>query len=82
MNLWDTTFWKRKLKILRYRKITHKGKELFHLVFNRTPFYAESGGQTGDTGILYNSAGRIKIINTIKENELNIHLAEELPDDP
>jgi alanyl-tRNA synthetase len=70
------------VEITRYRKVISKGEELFHLVFNVSPFYAESGGQAGDTGRLIDDAGEIRIINTVKENELNIHIAEKLPENP
>jgi alanyl-tRNA synthetase len=63
----------------RYRKIKQKNKELYQLVFDRTPFYAESGGQVGDTGVATTGTENIHIIDTKKENELIIHLAEKLP---
>jgi alanyl-tRNA synthetase len=59
-----------------------KGKESFHLVFNKTPFYAESGGQTGDTGQIISGNEKILITNTVKENNLIIHIAKKLPIDP
>ena len=70
------------VEITRFRKINTRGKDLYQLVFNRTPFYAESGGQIGDTGYLVNGSEKIKIINTIKENELHIHITQNLPQDP
>lgn len=66
--------------ITKYRKALIKGKEEYHLVFNHSPFYAESGGQEGDTGIISNESGSYKILNTVKENNLWIHIAEELPE--
>ena len=68
-----------KARLLRYRKVKTKNKELYHLVFDRSPFYAESGGQIGDTGIMDNGKERIAIIDTKKENNLFIHIVEKLP---
>jgi alanyl-tRNA synthetase len=67
------------VKILRYRKITAKDKELYQLVFDQTPFYAESGGQTGDSGTIESEGETIEIVNTKKENDLTVHLSERLP---
>src|SRR5690242_13245315 len=66
-------------KVLRYRKTKTKGKELFQIVLNTTPFYAESGGQVGDTGELIFDEERIPVVNTKKENQLILHFTEKLP---
>ena len=66
-------------RIVKYRSVKQKNKELYQLVFDRTPFYAESGGQVGDTGIATSGPEKITIIDTKKENELIIHYAEKLP---
>jgi len=70
-----------KLKIAKYRKVySKKDGDLFHLVFNITPFYAEGGGQVGDKGQLKSSNGDITyILDTIKENNVTIHFTKELP---
>ncbi len=66
-------------RLLRYRKIKQKNKELYQLVFERTPFYAESGGQVGDSGIIENDKETLPVIDTKKENDLIVHYAEKLP---
>ncbi len=71
-----------KANVLKYRKVKAKGKESYQLVLDTTPFYAESGGQVGDTGTLVFPNEIIHIVDTKKENDLIIHFAEELPGNP
>ncbi|RCW32742.1 alanine--tRNA ligase [Marinilabilia salmonicolor] len=68
--------------ITRYRQIKVKNKEQYQLVFNITPFYAESGGQVGDSGVLVSEEEKVEIIDTKKENDLIIHIAKKLPANP
>jgi alanyl-tRNA synthetase len=72
---------KARVHIIKYRKLKQKGKETFQLVFDKTPFYAESGGQVGDTGYLETGSGKIPVVDTRKENELIVHFTEQLPAD-
>ena len=66
-------------KLARYRKIKQKNKELYQLVLDKTPFYAESGGQVGDTGIIESNGEKIAVIDTKKENDLIVHYTEKMP---
>ncbi|MFN9596577.1 MAG: alanine--tRNA ligase, partial [Bacteroidota bacterium] len=66
-------------RILRYREVKTKGNTLYQLVLDRTPFYAESGGQVGDTGYLYTQKEKVRITDTKKENNLIVHYCEKLP---
>ncbi|MEO7923663.1 MAG: alanine--tRNA ligase [Chitinophagaceae bacterium] len=77
-----------KAVVLKYRKVKAKGKELYQLVLDTTPFYAESGGQVGDRGeiILPSPSGegpgvRLNVVDTKKDNDLIIHFAETIPAD-
>jgi len=69
--------------IVKYRKVKAKGKEQFQLVLDKTPFYAESGGQVGDTGDLIFPDGEIiAVTDTKKENGLIVHFVDQMPEDP
>ncbi len=66
--------------LLKSRTVIQKNKEMLQLVFDRTPFYGEMGGEIGDTGVILSADGeQIRILNTVKENNLTIHIAERLP---
>ncbi|MGN0201330.1 MAG: alanine--tRNA ligase [Candidatus Cryptobacteroides sp.] len=71
------------VRLLRQRTVKQKNKEMLQLVFDRTPFYGEMGGEVGDTGCIISESGeRIAITDTVKENGLTVHIAERLPSDP
>ncbi len=65
--------------VLKYRKVAAKGKEAYQVVLNKTPFYAESGGQVGDTGTLSMDKLQLTVLDTKKENDLIIHILETDP---
>jgi alanyl-tRNA synthetase len=69
-------------RILRYREIKQKKQTLYQIVLAETPFYAESGGQVGDTGFIKSEFETIEIVDTKKENNLPIHIAKKLPTHP
>ncbi len=68
-------------RVLRYRKVSGKGKTQFQLVLDKTPFYAESGGQVGDTGTLQFGDSNILVTDTKRDNEVILLLVDRLPED-
>ena len=68
-------------QIVKYRKVTAKGQSNYQLVLNQTPFYAESGGQIGDTGSIVVNNNSIEVLNTKKENDLIVHTVASVPTD-
>ena len=70
-----------KSNVIKYRKVISKTKEFYQIILDTTPFYAESGGQVGDTGTLQFGDEIIEVTNTKKENDLIIHFTDKLPAD-
>jgi alanyl-tRNA synthetase len=68
-------------EILRYRKVRQKNKEFYQIVLSRSPFYAEMGGQVGDTGWLISDEEKIAVFDTKRENNLAVHFTNKLPSD-
>lgn len=77
---WDFT--ETDCRILRYRRVQQKKQTYFELVLNKSPFYAEMGGQVGDSGVLKNDNETVEIFDTKRENNLPIHLTKKLPAQP
>ena len=77
---WDYTEYA--CRIVRYRQVTQKKQTYYQLVLDKTPFYAEKGGQVGDRGVLVNGEETIEIIDTKNENNLAVHITKTLPKNP
>jgi len=69
-------------RIARYRRVIQKNKSYYQVVLEKTPFYAESGGQVGDMGYLESDGQKVKVVDTRKDNNLIVHITEALPADP
>jgi alanyl-tRNA synthetase len=70
------------IKIAKYRRVTAKNKTFYQLVFDRTPFYGNSGGQSGDCGYIESANERVAIVDTLKDNNLTVHISDTLPENP
>jgi len=69
-------------RLIKYREVIQKNRKQVQIVLDRTPFYAEGGGQIGDSGILDFGGEKIKVLDTVRENDLIIHIAEKVPSKP
>ncbi len=69
-------------RILKYRKVVSKKKTVFEIILDQTPFYAESGGQVGDRGVIKSETQTLHVIDTKKENNIHVHILAEEPADP
>ncbi|MEJ2595674.1 MAG: alanine--tRNA ligase [bacterium] len=69
-------------RILKYRKVISKKKTVFEIILDQTPFYAESGGQVGDRGVIQSEIQTLQVIDTKKENNIHVHILAEEPADP
>ncbi|MCF0197766.1 MAG: alanine--tRNA ligase, partial [Bacteroidaceae bacterium] len=74
---WDYT--EHECRILRYRQVTQKKQTYYQIVLDKTPFYAEKGGQVGDQGVIVSEEETIRITDTKNENGLAVHIAQQLP---
>ena len=68
--------------LVKYREVKGKNKSTYQVVLNQTPFYAESGGQVGDTGVLVGDGETIRVLDTVKENDLIVHITDKIPANP
>lgn len=69
-------------RIIKYREIKEKKKTVYQVVLDQTPFYGESGGQVGDTGLLKSDSETVRVIDTQKENDLIVHYTDKIPAQP
>ncbi len=70
------------VRIVKYRSVSNRQGDFFQVVLDRTPFYPEGGGQVGDTGLLVSDEGMIRVEDTLRENDLIIHMTRQMPEDP